>query len=77
VDLIALTESDITYLCKNVTPEMRNFCGEYMSMREWPEVWLADNVLKNPAEDLTRAPPYSEQQWWGFIRERRPVEFDA
>lgn len=76
MDLIVLTDAEILHLCTNVTPEIRNFCGEHMSLRDWPEVWLHDNVLKNPAEDMTRGAPYTEQQWWGFIRERR-TDLDA
>jgi hypothetical protein len=70
VDIEPLTEAEISHLCKLVTPAQRDFCGAHMNWREWPEIWLRDHVSKDRGADMTKAPPYTETQWWGFINDR-------
>ncbi len=70
MDLARLTDAEVAHLCANVTPEQREFCRTHMNVAEWPEIWLRDNVSKDPAEDLTAGEAYTAAQWWEFMCER-------
>ena len=66
--LVPLSEAEVTHLCTNVTPKIRDFCCTHMAP-DFPEDFVR-GTCKTPAEDLTAAPPFTEEQWWGFINER-------
>ena len=71
VKSVPLTDEEIEHLCASVTPAQRDFCRANMyGGAQWPEIWLRDNVRKDPSEDMAAGDPYSAAQWWEFINER-------
>jgi hypothetical protein len=66
VALVPMTKAEVTRLCANVTPKIREFCTLHMGLgADYPEFLLSGCTASDDAVQ-----PYSEAQWWELLNER-------
>jgi hypothetical protein len=68
VAVIPMTPEEVTRLCANVTPRIREYCAVNMfAGAEFPEFFLSGCTGSDDGVG-----PFSEEQWWEIILERIP-----